>query len=316
MFKNGGIRNLGANGNQPLITNQNDFQIFDNVTRVAGQAHDEGRRQPHAALARDPERRHDRRPFDFNQNLTSNCAGISQRLHRRQRTPASTSPASCSATRATPDRTLFDAGHLHRDAARVRRSTSRTTSASTSRLTVNAGLRWDVYVPWVEEDDRQSNFDVSTGRFVVASDDATINGVEVGRYLQTYSKTRLRAAARLRLRPERRRPDASSAAATACSGTSRRAAPRRRRRRTSRSCSRTAMTTNFGATTSSCRTDWPPPPRRRSERAAGGQHAVGLRHRLPRRARAQLQRQRAAAVRHQLHGGGRLRRIARPARWC
>ena len=31
-FQQGGIRNLGANGNQPLITNQNDFQIFDNVT--------------------------------------------------------------------------------------------------------------------------------------------------------------------------------------------------------------------------------------------------------------------------------------------
>ena len=59
----------------------------------------------------------------------------------------------------------------------------------TSRLTVNAGLRCDVYVPWVEKDNKQSNFDVSTGRFVVASDNATINGVEVGRYLQTYSKT-------------------------------------------------------------------------------------------------------------------------------
>ena len=33
------IRNLGANGNQPLITNQNDFQIFDNVTWIKGQAH-------------------------------------------------------------------------------------------------------------------------------------------------------------------------------------------------------------------------------------------------------------------------------------
>ncbi len=27
---------MGANGNQPLITNQNDFQIFDNVTKIAG----------------------------------------------------------------------------------------------------------------------------------------------------------------------------------------------------------------------------------------------------------------------------------------
>jgi hypothetical protein len=40
----------------------------------------------------------------------------------------------------------------------------------------------------VEKDNRQSNFDPSTGRFVVASDDAVINGVKVGRYLQTYSK--------------------------------------------------------------------------------------------------------------------------------
>ena len=45
-------------------------------------------------------------------------------------------------------------------------------------LTVNAGLRWDLYVPWVEEDNKQSNFDVTTGRFVVASDNAVINGVE------------------------------------------------------------------------------------------------------------------------------------------
>ena len=56
-------------------------------------------------------------------------------------------------------------------------------------MTVNAGLRWDVYVPWVEQNDKQSNFDISTGRFVVASENATINGVEVGRFLQTYSKT-------------------------------------------------------------------------------------------------------------------------------
>src|SRR5262249_349079 len=31
------IRNMGANSNQPLITNQNDFQIFDNVTKIMGQ---------------------------------------------------------------------------------------------------------------------------------------------------------------------------------------------------------------------------------------------------------------------------------------
>ncbi len=49
-------------------------------------------------------------------------------------------------------------------------------------------MRWDVYPPWTEIDDRQSNFDITTGQFVVASDGAAIQGVKVGRYLQTYSK--------------------------------------------------------------------------------------------------------------------------------
>jgi hypothetical protein len=57
------------------------------------------------------------------------------------------------------------------------------------RLTLNLGIRWDLFVPYVEDDDRQSNFDTSLGRFVVASDDALIGGVEVGRHLQTYAKT-------------------------------------------------------------------------------------------------------------------------------
>ena len=77
----------------------------------------------------------------------------------------------------------------------------------TSKLTLNLGLRWDMFVPWVEDDDRQSNYDPSTGLFVVASDDAVINGVKVGRYLQTYSQEGLRSPARLRLRPDRRRAD-------------------------------------------------------------------------------------------------------------
>ena len=45
-----------------------------------------------------------------------------------------------------------------------------------------------MYPPWIEVNDRQSNFDETTGKFVVASDDAVIDGVKVGRYLQTYSK--------------------------------------------------------------------------------------------------------------------------------
>ena len=43
------IRNLGANSNQPLITNQNDFQIFDNVTKISGKHTLKAGRQLHAS---------------------------------------------------------------------------------------------------------------------------------------------------------------------------------------------------------------------------------------------------------------------------
>ncbi|HKX31314.1 MAG TPA: TonB-dependent receptor, partial [Blastocatellia bacterium] len=58
----------------------------------------------------------------------------------------------------------------------------------TNRLTVNLGLRYDLFVPFVEVADRQANFDTTTGKFVVASDDAVIGGQHVGRYLQVVPK--------------------------------------------------------------------------------------------------------------------------------
>ncbi len=181
------IRNLGQNGNQPLITNQNDFQIFDNVTWVKGK---------HTVKSGGSITFRSREilnadsitgVFNFNNNMTSNCAGVTA--------------AGCAVNSATgfdvasfmlglvntKNRALFDANTYTekrpeytlyvQDDYRV-----------TNRLTMNLGLRWDVYVPWVEKDNRQSNFDETTGKFVVASDDAVIAGVEVGRYLQTYSK--------------------------------------------------------------------------------------------------------------------------------
>ena len=91
--------------------------------------------------------------------MTSNCAG---------------QPAGCTVNSATgfdvasfmlglvsvKNRNLFDAGDLHGEAAGDSPSTSRTTSAPSRKLTINLGLRWDVYPPWIEIDDRQSNFDV------------------------------------------------------------------------------------------------------------------------------------------------------------
>ena len=307
MFINGGMRNLGANGNQPLITNQNDFQIFDNVTRVAGK---------HTLKAGGSYTHRSREilnadtivgRFDFNQNLTSSCGGITGALHparehrlRRRQLPPRLRE------RREPDVVRRRAPTPSSGPSSP--PTSRTTSALTSRLTVNAGLRWDVYVPWVEENDQQSNFDVSTGRFVVASDNATINGVQVGRYLQTYSKTdfgpRLGFAY-----------DLNGSGRTIVrggyglfwnftpGGTSSSKAQNQPFLKAQ------SNTTNFG-TNIVLSQGLAAPPGVNPERPAGWDDAVGVPHRLPRRARAQLQRQRAAAVRRQLHDRGGLLRLA------
>ena len=204
MFINGGMRNIGSNGNQPLITNQNDFQIFDNVTRVAGK---------HTLKAGGSYTHRSREilnadtivgRFDFNQNLTSSCGGVTGTC-----TPIANTGFDVASFllgyASVASRTLFNDGtytELRPEFAAYFQDDIRLTS----RLTVNAGLRWDMYVPWVEENNQQSNFDVSTGRFVVASDNATINGVE-GRPLPAdLLEDRLRTAARLRLRFERQRP--------------------------------------------------------------------------------------------------------------
>ena len=69
------IRNMGSNGNQPLITNQNDFQIFDNVTwirnrhtfKLGGSVTFRSREILNADTIVGT--------FAFNNNMTSNCAG-------------------------------------------------------------------------------------------------------------------------------------------------------------------------------------------------------------------------------------------------
>jgi hypothetical protein len=183
------IRNLGANSNQPLITNQNDFAFFDNVTwthgkqtvKFGGNVTFRSREILNADTIVGQ--------FGFNNNMTSNCAG---------------QPAGCTVNSATgfdvasfllgftsaKNRNLFDAGTYTEKRPEFGTYIQDDYRLS-SKLTLNLGLRWDVYVPWVEIKDRQSNFDESTGKFVVASPDAVINGVKVGRYLQTYSKADL-----------------------------------------------------------------------------------------------------------------------------
>ncbi|AMY08658.1 hypothetical protein LuPra_01862 [Luteitalea pratensis] len=180
------IRNMGANGNQPLITNQNDFQFFDNVTwlkgkhtiKVGGSLTLRSREILNADTIVGN--------FAFTNNQTSNCAGLASGCTINANTGLDVASFLLGfATSKT--RNLFDAEtyteqrpeyalYVHDD-FRV-----------SNRLTLNLGLRWDVFVPWIEKDDRQSNFDETTGQFILASDNAVLEGVEVGRYLQTYSK--------------------------------------------------------------------------------------------------------------------------------
>ncbi len=186
------IRNLGSNSNQPLITNQNDFQLFDNVTWIKSS---HTIKTGGSVTLRSREILNADNPvgqFQFNNNQTSNCAG---------------QPASCVLNSNTGwDVASFLLGYT---AQKIRNLSGLTESGeiqtytekrpefavyvqddwrASNKLTLNLGARWDVYPPWLEVDDRQSNFDVATGAFVLASDNATIGGVDVGRRLQTYSK--------------------------------------------------------------------------------------------------------------------------------
>jgi hypothetical protein len=183
IFAGGGLR-LGSG--QPMTANLGTLQLLDNVTLIRGRhtfkAGGSATLRSREILNADSITGQ----FVFNSNLTSNCAG--------QPMPCRPDPGSGF------DVASFLLGYAsNRSRSLIGEETyteKRTEWAAYvqddfrvgSRLTLNLGLRWDVFVPWVENHDRQSNFDPSTGRFVVASDDAVIDGVAVGRYLQTYSK--------------------------------------------------------------------------------------------------------------------------------
>ncbi len=181
-------RNLGANSNQPLITNQNDFQIFDNVTRSQRQAHDEGRRQPDAALARDPQRRHDRRQLLLQQQHDVELRRVSR--------PAAPSNSNTGFDVASfmlgfvgaKNRNAVRRGHLHREAARVRGLLPGRLAAdeqADGQCSVCGGT--SIRRGWRSTIASRTSTS-RPGKFIVASDDASLGGVDVGRYLQTYSK--------------------------------------------------------------------------------------------------------------------------------
>lgn len=184
-FAQNDIRNLGANSNQPLLTFLDTFQFFDNVTHTHG-AHT---LKMGASLTR--RRRNIFNVdnivgnFSFNQNMTSNCAGSTGTCTLDGTTGFGFASFmfgyASSVTRGLMQGTVGERrpeyGAYIQDDWRVN-----------NKLTLNLGLRYDLFVPFVEVYDRQSNFDTSIGRFIVASENATINGIKVGRALQTTPK--------------------------------------------------------------------------------------------------------------------------------
>ena len=294
------MRNLGSG--QPLVTDLATWQVLDSVTFVRGR---HAFKAGASATFRSREVLNaDNIPgfFVFNQNLTSNCAGQAAGCVLNPTTGfdvASFLLGYASDRRPEPDRR----GALHGDAARMgglrpgRLPRRPRGSPSTSAC---AGTCWS---PWVEEDDRQSNFDPSTGRFVVASDDAVIDGV---RSVGTSRPTRRRTSDRGSASPTTPRATAgrSCAAGSACSGT---AGPGG----TSSSKAQNPPFLRVHPQTTELR-DQPQALRGIRRPAAGGpdraavrEHPLGLRGRRPRLLRAELEPQPSAAARPRLPRGDR-----------
>jgi hypothetical protein len=178
------VRGVGSGGG-PGMANTSALQITDSVVHVRGRHTFKAGgslivRKRHVYFSDAP-----LGLFGFNPNFTSNCAGRTSGCTVDQNSGFSFA----SFMLGLPF--VFNRARLEAPYTERRPEWSaylQDDMRASDRLTLNLGLRWDLFVPYAEDDDRQSNFDTSTGRFVVASPEATINGVHVGRYLQTYSK--------------------------------------------------------------------------------------------------------------------------------
>ena len=180
VFSPGDIRGVGSGGNAPELNYFTTFQYLDNVTYTRG------RNSLKMGVNVIRRRKNKINPdntvgnFSFATALTSNCAGIASGCTINPNTGFTVAsfilgyPSSVSRALllGIAGERKWEYGAYVQDDFRV-----------TKRFTLNIGLRYEYFSPPVEVADRQSNFDPVTGRFVGASDDATIAGNKVGRGL-------------------------------------------------------------------------------------------------------------------------------------
>ena len=180
VFSPGDIRGVGSGGNAPELNYFTTFQYLDNVTYTRG------RNSLKMGVNVIRRRKNKINPdntvgnFSFATALTSNCAGIASGCTINPNTGFTVAsfilgyPSSVSRALllGIAGERKWEYGAYVQDDLRV-----------TKRFTLNIGLRYEYFSPPVEVADRQSNFDPVTGRFVGASEDATIAGNKVGRGL-------------------------------------------------------------------------------------------------------------------------------------
>jgi hypothetical protein len=181
VFSPSDIRGLGSGGNAPELNYFTSFQWLNNTTYTRGAnslkfgvnfiRRRKNKINPDNSVGN----------FSFGSPLTSNCAGIASGCVINPNTGFSVAsfvlgyPTGISRALllGIAGERKWEYGAYVQDDYRV-----------TKRLTLNLGLRYEYYSPPVEVADRQSNFDPVSGRFIGASDNATIGGVKVGRGLQ------------------------------------------------------------------------------------------------------------------------------------